>query len=138
MMKLQDILPTIIDSIVCFYIEYNRRIYNNEIIIKHPELLYIDMYKRIYYGYTLKFHTDEVYEISILPCINPGHTTYNKLSDDNNILETLVTYIEEFLIRFRIPMSKDNIIISLDIDVPFEIGIDVDFGWIKSVIDIYR
>lgn len=138
MMKLQDILPTIIDSIVCFYIEYNRRIYNNEIIIKHPELLYIDMYKRIYYGYTLKFHTDEVYEISILPSINPIHTTYNKLSDDNNILETLVTYIEEFLIRFRIPMSKDNIIISLDIDVPFEIGIDVDFGWIKSVIDIYR
>lgn len=138
MMKLQDILPTIIDSIVCFYIEYNRRIYNNEIIIKHPELLYIDMYKRIYYGYTLKFHTDEVYEISILPSINPAHTTYNKLSDDNNILETLVTYIEDFLIRFCIPMSKGNIIISLDIDVPFEIGIDVDFGWIKSVIDIYR
>ena len=138
MMHLQEILPNIINALVSFYIEYNRRIYNNEIIIKRPELLYIDMYDRIYNGYVNIFHSDEVHEVFILNSINPYHTTYNKLSDNNNILETLVAYVEDYLIRFRIPMSYDNLIISLDSDVPFEIGLDIDFGWLKAVIDIYR
>lgn len=138
MAHLYEILPNIINSIVSFYIEYNRQAYNNEIIIKHPELLYIDMYDRIHNEYTSRFNTDEVYEVSVLNGINPYHTTYNKLSDNNNILETLVTYIKEYLIRFKIPMSYDNLIISLDTDVPFEIGVDINFGWLKAIIDIYR
>ena len=48
MMKLTEILPTIIDNAISFYIEFNRIIYNREIIIKHPDLLYNDMYCRIY------------------------------------------------------------------------------------------
>ena len=95
MMHLQKILPNIINALVSFYIEYNRRIYNKEIIIKRPELLYIDMYDRIYNGYVNIFHSDEVYEVFILTSINPYHTTYNKLSDNNNILETLVAYIDD-------------------------------------------
>ena len=138
MMKLTEILPTIIDNAISFYIEFNRIIYNREIIIKHPDLLYNDMYCRIYNEYMNIFETDDVYEVFILNDINPFYTTYNKLSCDNNILETLVTYINEWIIQYRIHFSYSNTIIGLSNDIPFDNSLCLSYRWIKSIIDIYR
>lgn len=137
MMKLEEILPLLVNYLINFDIEYNRIMYNTEINIKRPDLLQIDLCNIIYKAYINRFGTDEVYEINILDSINPFHTTYNKLSCDDNILETLVAYLVDYIIRFRIPLSKENVIVSLDTDVPFELGLNIKLGWIKQFIDIY-
>ena len=137
-MKLKDILPDIINTIINFYIVYNHIIHDDEVVIKHPELLYNDMYNRIYNEYVDTFNNDDVYTYHILNSINPYYRTYNKLSSDNNILETLVTYINDYLIYFNILISPLNVIIGFDSEVPFENGLDINFNWIKMIIDIYR
>ena len=137
-MKLKEILPDIINSIINFYIMYNHIIHDDEVVIKHPELLYNDMYNRIYNAYVYTFNNDDVYTYHILNSINPYHRTYNKLSSDNNILETLVTYINDYLIYFNILLSPLNVIIGFDSEIPFENGLDINFNWIKMIIDIYR
>ena len=137
-MKLKEILPDIINTIINFYITYNHIIHDDEVIIKHPELLYNDMYNRIYNEYVNTFNNDDVYTYHILNSINPYYRTYNKLSSDNNILETLVTYINDYLIYFNILISPLNVIIGFDSEVPFENGLDINFNWIKMIIDIYR
>ena len=137
-MKLHEVLPIMINSSIYFYIEINKRLYSNEIILNRYELLYADLYKRLYTEFTNRFNTDEVYSISVLNDINPHYVTYNKLSSDNNILETLDAYIEDYLIRYRIPMHSDNVIMCMDIDVPFELGVNITYRWLKQIIDIYR
>ena len=137
-MKIQEALQFIIPSIIEFYKTYYRIRYNSHIEIKHVNELYNDMYDRMYNGFVTLFSSDEIYEVGILNDINPYHTTYNKLSCDDNILETLVTYVEDYLIRFRISMSYDNIIVVLNNDIPFDNGLVISYGWIKSIIDIYR
>lgn len=137
-MKIQEALQFIIPSIIEFYKAYYRIRYNSHIEIKHANELYNDMYDRMYNGFVTSFSTDEVHDVEILNDINPYHATYNKLSCDNNILETLVTYVEDYLIRFRISMSYDNIIVVLNNDIPFDNGLVISYGWIKSIIDIYR
>lgn len=139
MMKLDKILPYIINTLISFYIEYYHRIYNNEIIINHTDLLYKDMYIRISNGYTQMFNTDDVYSINVLRDINPYYRTYNKLSYDDNILETLVTYLEDYIISYRVPINPRDVIISMDgYDVPFESSLNITIEWVKRIIDIYR
>lgn len=137
MINLQDALPLIIKSIILFYKEYKKTIFNDDVVIKHVDELYYDMYNRIYNECVNVFKNDSIYEIGILYEINPNHITYNKLSCDNNILETLSAYID-WLIEYNIFISYDTTIISLSCDIPFEVSVNITYGWIKSIINIYR
>lgn len=108
--------------------------FNKEIIIKHPDLLYNDLYSRIYNAWDPNI---EIFSIDVLYDPIPCWRTYNKLSEEDNILETLTAYVD-YLIDYQIRMDYSNIIITFNVDVPFEIGLQIRFGWIKQLIDIYR
>lgn len=137
MMNIKDMLPIIIDAIIYFYKYYNLKIFNKEMIIKHSDLLYNELYNVIYSAYVELNESEDVYSIDVLYEPNPYRRTYNKLSIENNILETLTTYVDE-LIPYQIRFMYNNVIISLNTDIPFEKGICLNYGWIKNVIDIYR
>ena len=136
MMNINHILPRIINAIIDFYIMYYNKICNVNIVIKHRNELYIDMYNRIYNEYVNMFESEDVYSVDILYESNPDHETYNKLSDDINILETLATYVDD-LIYFNIPFSPFNVIITLNSEIPFELGLNISFEWINAILDIY-
>lgn len=136
MMNINHILPRVINAIIDFYIMYYNKIYNVNIVIKHRNELYIDMYNRIYNEYVNMFESEDVYSVDVLYESNPDHETYNKLSDDINILETLATYVDD-LIYFNIPFSPFNVIITLNSEIPFEFGLNISFEWINAILDIY-
>lgn len=133
-MNINDVLPSIINAIIYFYKYYNLKMFNKEIIIKHPDLLYNDLYSRIYNAWDPNI---EIYSIELLYEPNPYWRTYNKLSEEDNILETLTTYVD-YLIEYQIRTDYSNAIITFNVDVPFEVGLKIGFGWIKQIIDIYR
>ena len=133
-MNINDVLPSIINAIIYFYKYYNLKMFNKEIIIKHPDLLYNDLYSRIYNAWDPKI---EIYSIELLYEPIPYWRTYNKLSEEDNILETLATYVD-YLIDYQIRTDYSNTIITFNVDVPFEVGLKIEFGWIKQIIDIYR
>ena len=137
MMNIKDILPTVIDAIIYFYTYYNLKMFNKEIIIKHPDVLYNELYNTLYTAYVQFNNSEEVYSIELLYEPSPYWRTYNKLSKENNILETLATYVDD-LIPYQVMYMNDNVIISLHNDIPFENGIYLKYGWIKNTIDIYR
>ena len=78
-----------------------------------------------------------LYSIELLYEPMPYWRTYNKLSEEDNILETLTTYVD-YLIEYQIRTDYSNTIITFNVDVPFEVGLKIEFGWIKQIIDIYR
>lgn len=133
-MNINDVLPSIINAIIYFYKYYNLKMFNKEIIIKHPDLLYNDLYSRIYNAWDPNI---EIYSIELLYEPMPYWRTYNKLSEEDNILETLTTYVD-YLIEYQIRTDYSNTIITFNVDVPFEVGLKIEFGWIKQIIDIYR
>lgn len=133
-MNINDVLPSIINAIIYFYKYYNLKMFNKEIIIKHPDLLYNDLYSRIYNAWDPNI---EIYSIELLYEPMPYWRTYNKLSEEDNILETLTTYVD-YLIEYQIRTDYSNTIITFNVDVPFEVGLKIGFGWIKQIIDIYR
>lgn len=133
-MNINDVLPSIINAIIYFYKYYNLKMFNKEIIIKHPDLLYNDLYSRIYNTWDPNI---EIYSIELLYEPIPYWRTYNKLSEEDNILETLTTYVD-YLIDYQIRTDYSNTIITFNVDVPFEVGLKIGFGWIKQIIDIYR
>jgi hypothetical protein len=133
-MNINDVLPSIINAIIYFYKYYNLKMFNKEIIIKHPDLLYNDLYSRIYNAWDPNI---EIYSIELLYEPMPYWRTYNKLSEEDNILETLTTYVD-YLIEYQIRTDCSNTIITFNVDVPFEVGLKIGFGWIKQIIDIYR
>jgi hypothetical protein len=133
-MNINDVLPSIINAIIYFYKYYNLKMFNKEIIIKHPDLLYNDLYSRIYNAWDPNI---EIYSIELLYEPIPYWRTYNKLSEEDNILETLTTYVD-YLIDYQIRTDYSNTIITFNVDVPFEVGLKIGFGWIKQIIDIYR
>ena len=137
MINIKDALPLIIKTIISFYTMYRKAVFEEDVVIKHMEELYIDMSNRIYNEYLNIFHTEELYEIEILYEPNPYHITYNKLSCDSNILETLSAYIN-YLTLYAVRMSYDNVIVGLDCDIPFELPLNITYGWIKNIIDIYK
>lgn len=133
-MNINDVLPSIINAIIYFYKYYNLKMFNKEIIIKHPDLLYNDLYSRIYNAWDPNI---EIYSIELLYEPIPYWRTYNKLSEEDNILETLTTYVD-YLIDYQIRTDYSNTMITFNVDVPFEVGLKIGFGWIKQIIDIYR
>jgi hypothetical protein len=133
-MNINDVSPSIINAIIYFYKYYNLKMFNKEIIIKHPDLLYNDLYSRIYNAWDPNI---EIYSIELLYEPIPYWRTYNKLSEEDNILETLATYVD-YLIDYQIRTDYSNTIITFNVDVPFEVGLKIGFGWIKQIIDIYR
>ena len=133
-MNINDVLPSIINAIIYFYKYYNLKMFNKEIIIKYPDLLYNDLYSRIYNAWDQNI---EIYSIELLYEPIPYWRTYNKLSEEDNILETLATYVD-YLIDYQIRTDYSNTIITFNVDVPFEVGLKIGFGWIKQIIDIYR
>ena len=133
-MNINDVLPSIRNAIIYFYKYYNLKMFNKEIIIKHPDLLYNDLYSRIYNAWDPNI---EIYSIELLYEPMPYWRTYNKLSEEDNILETLTTYVD-YLIEYQIRTDYSNTIITFNVDVPFEVGLKIEFGWIKQIIDIYR
>lgn len=137
MINIKEALPLIINTLIQFHIMYRKAIFDEDVIIKLIDELYIDMSNRIYNEYVNIFHTEELYEIKILYEPNPCCVTYNKLSCDDNILETLSAYIDDIVCN-KNKMSYNNIIMSLDCDIPFELPLDITYGWIKTIIDIYK